>query len=122
MGRTIIVSNRLPVRVIQNENGNLVYKPSEGGLATGLGSVYKQGDIIWLGWPGIHFDSKEQENEASEKLKAENMKPVSLTEEEIELYYEGFSNETLWPTFHYFNQNALYKKSYWQAYEKENQK
>ncbi|MEM6358923.1 MAG: bifunctional alpha,alpha-trehalose-phosphate synthase (UDP-forming)/trehalose-phosphatase [Bacteroidota bacterium] len=122
MGRTIIVSNRLPVRVIQNENGNLVYKPSEGGLATGLGSVYKQGDNIWLGWPGIHFDSKEQENEASEKLKAENMKPVSLTEEEIELYYEGFSNETLWPTFHYFNQNALYKKSYWQAYEKVNQK
>ncbi|MEM1408495.1 MAG: bifunctional alpha,alpha-trehalose-phosphate synthase (UDP-forming)/trehalose-phosphatase [Bacteroidota bacterium] len=122
MGRTIIVSNRLPVRVIQNENGNLVYKPSEGGLATGLGSVYKQGDNIWIGWPGFHFDSKEQEKEASEELKAENMKPVSLTEEEIELYYEGFSNETLWPTFHYFNQNALHKKSYWQAYEKVNQK
>ena len=50
------------------------------------------------------------------------MKPVALTEEEIELYYEGFSNETLWPTFHYFNQNALYKKSYWQAYEEVNHK
>ncbi|MEM7110587.1 MAG: bifunctional alpha,alpha-trehalose-phosphate synthase (UDP-forming)/trehalose-phosphatase, partial [Bacteroidota bacterium] len=122
MGRTIIVSNRLPVRVIQSDDGELRYKPSEGGLATGLGSVYKQGDNIWVGWPGIHFHSAKQEKEATAKLKAENMKPVNLTEEEIELYYEGFSNETLWPTFHYFNQNALYKKSYWQAYEKVNHK
>ncbi|MEM6524283.1 MAG: bifunctional alpha,alpha-trehalose-phosphate synthase (UDP-forming)/trehalose-phosphatase [Bacteroidota bacterium] len=122
MGRTIIVSNRLPVKVIQQDNGELEYKASEGGLATGLGSVYKQGDNIWVGWPGIYFDSTDQEKEATEKLKTENMKPVSLTEEEIELYYEGFSNETLWPTFHYFNQNALYKKSYWQAYERVNHK
>ncbi len=122
MGRTIIVSNRLPVKVTHNDEGELVYKPSEGGLATGLGSIYKDGDNIWVGWPGVHFNSKKEEKEAADKLKAENMKPVSLTEEEIELYYEGFSNETLWPTFHYFNQNALYKKSYWQAYEKVNQK
>ncbi len=122
MGRTIIVSNRLPVKVTRDKKGGLRYKPSEGGLATGLGSIYKQGDNIWVGWPGIHFDNEKEEKEAAEKLKAENMKPVTLTENEIELYYEGFSNETLWPTFHYFAQYALYKKSYWQAYEKVNQK
>ena len=55
MGRTIIVSNRLPVRVQRNEEGELSYKPSEGGLATGLGSIYKQGDNIWIGWPGLYF-------------------------------------------------------------------
>ena len=77
MGRTIIVSNRLPVKVTQDEQGELEYKPSEGGLATGLGSVYKQGDNIWVGWPGIYFDSKKQEKEADDKLKTEKMKPVS---------------------------------------------
>ncbi|MDP4679149.1 MAG: bifunctional alpha,alpha-trehalose-phosphate synthase (UDP-forming)/trehalose-phosphatase, partial [Cyclobacteriaceae bacterium] len=60
--------------------------------------------------------------EAIKKLKKNNMSPVFLTEEEIELYYEGFSNETLWPNFHYFNQYAEYEETYFQAYKKVNQK
>jgi trehalose 6-phosphate synthase/phosphatase len=121
MGRTIIISNRLPVKISRSEDG-LNFRPSEGGLATGLGSIYKGGGNLWIGWPGIHFRDKEEEEFVTEELKKENMKPVDLTIEEIKLYYEGFSNETLWPTFHYFNQYALYKKSYWQAYEKVNHK
>lgn len=122
MSRTIIVSNRLPVKVLKDKDGELTYKPSEGGLATGLGSIYKKGNNLWVGWPGRYFKSKKNEKIAREALEEQNMRPVFLTEEEIKLYYEGFSNETLWPTFHYFNQNALYKKSYWKAYEKVNQK
>lgn len=122
MSRTIIVSNRLPVKVSHKKEGGLKYKSSEGGLATGLGSVYKKGDNLWVGWPGMYFDDDGEKEEAIAKLKSENMHPVSLTEEEIKLYYEGFSNETLWPTFHYFNQYALYKKSYWQEYERVNEK
>lgn len=122
MARTIIVSNRLPLKVIKEKNGELSYQPSEGGLATGLSSIYKEGNNLWVGWPGRYFDDKENEEQARQALEAQNMKPVFLSEEEIKLYYEGFSNETLWPTFHYFNQNAVYKKEYWKAYEQVNQK
>jgi len=122
MSRTIIVSNRLPVKVLKDDDGSLSYKPSEGGLATGLSSVYKQGDNLWVGWPGRYFTNKKKQKEVREELESRNMRPVFLTAEEIELYYEGFSNETLWPTFHYFNQSALYRKSYWKAYERVNQK
>ncbi|MEQ8926233.1 MAG: bifunctional alpha,alpha-trehalose-phosphate synthase (UDP-forming)/trehalose-phosphatase [Fulvivirga sp.] len=122
MSKTIIVSNRLPVKVLKNENGELLYKPSEGGLATGLGSIYKKGNNLWVGWPGRFFKNKDKKKEARAKLESQNMKPVFLTQEEITLYYEGFSNETLWPNFHYFNQYALYRKSYWDAYEKVNKK
>lgn len=122
MSKTIIVSNRLPVKVVKNDNGELIYQASEGGLATGLGSIYKKGNNLWIGWPGRFFKQKEKRLEAKQKLESQNMKPVFLTQEEITLYYEGFSNETLWPNFHYFNQYALYKKSYWEAYEKANQK
>ncbi len=117
MPRTIIVSNRLPVKVIENQNNELEFKPSEGGLATGLGSVYKQGDNLWIGWPGREFADKKIELQTTAALKAQNMWPVFLTEEEITLYYEGFSNEMLWPIFHYFNQYAVFKKSYWKSYE-----
>lgn len=121
MSKTIIVSNRLPVK-ISKEDEKLVYKPSEGGLATGLGSIYKQGDNVWVGWPGLSVDSEENKKDITENLAKENMHPVFLTAQEIEDYYEGFSNETLWPNFHYFNQYAVYNQQFWEAYCHVNQK
>ncbi|MGK7394084.1 MAG: bifunctional alpha,alpha-trehalose-phosphate synthase (UDP-forming)/trehalose-phosphatase [Candidatus Cyclobacteriaceae bacterium M3_2C_046] len=121
MSKTIIVSNRLPIK-IQQEASGLNYQPSEGGLATGLGSIYKEGDNIWIGWPGLYLDSPVTQDEVTQDLKKENMVPVFLTKNEIEDYYEGFSNETLWPTFHYFLQFAEYDERLWEAYLKVNKK
>ncbi len=121
MPKTIIVSNRLPVK-LKKEDGKYIYTPSEGGLATGLGSIYKEGGNIWLGWPGVAIEEEKDRQDAIKNLKKNNMSPVFLTEQEIEEYYEGFSNETLWPNFHYFNQYAEYEETYWQAYKKVNQK
>jgi|TARA_B110000091_G_scaffold85566_1_gene93970 trehalose 6-phosphate synthase/phosphatase len=120
MGKTIIISNRLPVK-IEQENNELVYKASEGGLATGLNSVFKQGNNLWVGWPGLAIE-KAQEEEVHAKLIEQHMKPVFLSSEEIEDFYEGFSNETLWPNFHYFNQYTVYKEELWLAYQRVNQK
>lgn len=121
MPKTIIVSNRLPVKIQNTENG-LEYQTSEGGLATGLGSIYKQGNNLWIGWPGLYVDSKETEQEITTHLQNNNMSPVFLTTQEIRDYYEGFSNETLWPTFHYFNNYAVHENELWEAYFKVNLK
>jgi trehalose 6-phosphate synthase/phosphatase len=121
MPKTIIVSNRLPIK-IKEEEGRLSYHSSEGGLATGLGSIYKQGDNIWVGWPGLALSTKEKKTEVATELKKQNMKPVFLSTQEIEDFYEGFSNETLWPNFHYFNQYTVYDEELFQAYKKVNKK
>lgn len=121
MSKTIIVSNRLPVRV-ENSDSGLEFITSEGGLATGLGSIYKQGNNLWVGWPGISGESEDQKSEINSGLKKNNMHGVFLTEYDIEAYYEGFSNETLWPNFHYFNQYTQYNEEHWQAYQDVNQK
>ena len=122
MPKTIIVSNRLPVKANKQEDGDLSFIPSEGGLATGLGSVYRQGGNIWIGWPGLFIDNDKQKSDVKNKLEKENMLPVYLTENEIRDFYEGFSNETLWPMFHYFAEYAVFDKDYWNAYEKVNKK
>ena len=96
MSKTIIVSNRLPVK-IEKSSGELIYKSSEGGLATGLGSVYREGNNLWIGWPGIVLDKTKDKAEVTRDLKAENMMPVFFSETEIEMFYEGFSNATIWP-------------------------
>lgn len=121
MGKTIIVSNRLPVRIERSES-EYTFKPSEGGLATGLGSIYKEGHNIWIGWPGASFKSKQVKAEITKGLAKESMQPVFLTAQEVEDYYLGFSNQTLWPSFHYFIQYIQYNEKNWEAYKKVNRK
>jgi len=120
MSKTIIVSNRLPIR-IEKEDGQKVYKTSEGGLATGLGSIYKEGKNIWIGWPGISLEH-EEEQEVEKELINRNMRPVFLTEDDVEDFYLGFSNQTLWPAFHYFIHHMRFVDEEWEAYYNANRK
>lgn len=122
MGKTIIVSNRLPIK-ISEDNGEYNYSSSEGGLATGLGSIYKDGDNIWVGWPGIEVSEPENQSAVIQGLKEMKLLPVFLSQEEINEYYEGFSNEILWPIFHYYASTYVnYKQSNWDFYYSVNQK
>lgn len=99
-----------------------MFESSEGGLATGLSSVYQQGQNLWIGWPGIYLKEDEEKQQVVRALDAENMRPVFLSDTEIREFYEGFSNETLWPVFHYFNQYAVYEQQFWETYVQVNQK
>jgi trehalose 6-phosphate synthase/phosphatase len=119
MGKTIIVSNRLPVKVLR-EDDTIYYMPSEGGLATGLGSIYKNGKNLWIGWPGKHIKNESTRLKITEELYSENMVPVFLSKKLIEEFYEGFSNDCIWPIFHYFLQYANFSHEYYHAYEKAN--
>lgn len=120
MSRTIIISNRLPVKITKNK-GKYSLKASEGGLATGLGDAYKNGNMLWVGWPGIDIPPEDQPL-ITEKLAKSNLVPVYLTQEEINLYYEGFSNEVLWPVFHYLVTYARFEQVYWDSYVSVNEK
>jgi trehalose 6-phosphate synthase/phosphatase len=121
MGKTIIISNRLPVKVTALHS-HFQFKQSEGGLATGLGSVYKDGNSIWLGWPGLSLQDELQKKELNKQLAETNLYPVYLTAEEISLYYEGFSNEIIWPVFHYMPTYARYENINWDYYYSVNKK
>jgi trehalose 6-phosphate synthase/phosphatase len=122
MPKTIIISNRLPVKLTKRD-GQYQFSPSEGGLATGLGSIYKQGDNLWVGWPGGEVADKPEQKNITAKLKDLSLVPVFLTQQEISEYYEGFSNEVLWPLFHYYASTySPQKQSNWDYYKQVNQK
>ena len=120
MSRTIIISNRLPVKITKNK-GKYSLQSSEGGLATGLGDAYKNGNMLWVGWPGIDIPLQDQP-QIKERLTKMNLVPVFLTQEEINLFYEGFSNEVLWPVFHYLVTYARFEQVYWDSYVSVNEK
>jgi trehalose 6-phosphate synthase/phosphatase len=112
----------LPVSV-SRQRGEYVFTPSAGGLATGLASVAKSLEMHWIGWPGMPANrlSDEDREQMRALLGKDRLHPVFLSRREIEQYYYGFSNKTIWPLFHYFELYALYKDFHWKAYVKVNQ-
>ena len=119
--RLIIVSNRLPVTV-NKKHGELFYYPSAGGLATGLNSLDNKMERVWIGWPGKAFKSEEERDLIEHDLEQSGLVSVFLSDKEIELFYEGFSNKVIWPHYHYFTQYTVYNNEYWEAYKAVNQK
>lgn len=122
MKKTIIVSNRLPLQVkIENESIEVI--PSVGGLATGLKSVHKESNGIWIGWSGLTKGeySDKLVAKAEEKIRAEQCEGIHLSEDQLEQYYYGFSNRSLWPLFHYFIDYTDFSKRAWKSYQEVNQ-
>jgi alpha,alpha-trehalose-phosphate synthase [UDP-forming] len=115
--KLVVVSNRLPIEVSQSEAGILSYGRSPGGLVAALDPVLKRSGGAWVGWPGaadFWFDPVEVDGVVSI--------PVALSQREVEDYYEGFSNATLWPLYHDVITPPEYHREWHEAYRAVNYK
>lgn len=119
----IIVSNRLPISVSKT-NGELVFSYSSGGLATALSRFYKdKQDSLWIGWPGICEEDTTayERRRIVKRLRQEGCYPIFLTRRQVRRYYDGYSNDTIWPLFHYFQTYIKNNTEYWKGYESVNE-
>jgi trehalose 6-phosphate synthase/phosphatase len=121
MAKTLIVSNRLPV-FLEKEQEVWKLQPSPGGVATGLRSLPLAQEQLWIGWPGVAADALSEADKAGvdKQLAAQHCLGVHLSKAQVERFYEGFCNKTIWPLFHYFTQYAAYDKTLWDAYQEAN--
>jgi trehalose 6-phosphate synthase len=113
----VIVSNRLPVDHVSGEGDDAVWRTSPGGLVAALEPVMRERDGVWIGWPGmpdVHFEPFEADGI--------DLIPVPLSAEEVEDYYEGFSNDTLWPLYHDVISPPSYHREWWEAYQRVNRR
>ncbi|WPO85367.1 trehalose-6-phosphate synthase [Herbiconiux sp. KACC 21604] len=113
----VVVSNRLPVDRISDGAGEPAFRTSPGGLVTALEPVMQQADGAWIGWTGQPDDHVEPfEHDGI------HLVPVVLSPEEVEEYYEGFSNDTLWPLYHDVIAPPAYHREWWESYVIVNQR
>ncbi|MEO7425934.1 MAG: bifunctional alpha,alpha-trehalose-phosphate synthase (UDP-forming)/trehalose-phosphatase [Fibrobacteria bacterium] len=125
MSKLIVVSNRLPFTVSESEE-EFSFTQSSGGLVSGLNGYVKERrerselDCVWVGWPGSEVSAHLHGQLKSTALKLHSAHPVMLTAAQVEPYYHGFSNKTIWPLFHYLPSYAVYDESHWEAYQKAN--
>lgn len=122
MVKNVIVSNRLPIQLSKLEN-SFDITSSSGGLATGVNSI-RDDNSVWIGWSGVKSEefTTKSNNCIKKILKEQNLIQVELSSIEIENYYYGLSNKSLWPLFHYFIDYSKFNDNHWDTYFKVNKK
>ena len=108
----VVVANRLPVDSRTLPDGATEWVTSPGGLVTAMESVMRTIDSgAWVGWAGAP-------GEAPEPFEADGMSlyPVRLDQQDIERYYEGYSNATLWPLYHDVIVDPEFHRGWWDSY------
>ena len=120
--KLVLVSNRIPI-TFTTEGGKLKGVPSSGGLVSALEPLLKDHGGIWVGSGGT--EDTPQIREILEQASGDSpykYAPLFLTEEEQSNYYEGFSNEIVWPLFHDLQSRCNFDPRYWEFYERVNRK
>ncbi|MCV7430435.1 alpha,alpha-trehalose-phosphate synthase (UDP-forming) [Mycolicibacterium bacteremicum] len=113
----VVVANRLPIDQVRLPDGTTTWKRSPGGLVTALEPILRKQSGAWIGWPGV--PDSDEEPIVQDDLK---LYPVRLSAEDVALYYEGFSNATLWPLYHDVIVKPQYHRHWWDRYVEVNRR
>ncbi|MCW3114154.1 MAG: trehalose 6-phosphatase, trehalose 6-phosphate synthase, partial [Segetibacter sp.] len=126
MSRLVIISNRLPFS-LDTSGGDVQVRQSSGGLVSALKGYFEQtgnaeSDFEEKIWVGSCDFSENDWNENKETLQGSDfsIEPIFMDKDLYSDYYNGFSNSTIWPLFHYFPSMTEYKKQHFEAYYKVN--
>ena len=114
MSRLIVVSNR--VNPPNGDGGESV-----GGLAMALAAALKEYSGIWFGWSGKTTETFTGELNF-EEAGGVTAATVDLEEIDLEEYYNGYANKTLWPLFHYRNDLAAFDRAFDKGYTRVNRR
>ena len=110
--RLVAYANRLPL-----SRGRQGWMPSAGGLVSALRPALEPRHGAWVGWDGGSGNLPRR----VEGLDIELL-PVSLSRREVEDYYHGFANRTLWPLLHGLIEQPVFERRWWAAYRDVNER
>ncbi|MGO1539942.1 MAG: bifunctional alpha,alpha-trehalose-phosphate synthase (UDP-forming)/trehalose-phosphatase [Leucobacter sp.] len=107
----VVVSNRLPVDRVTAPDGTVSWRTAPGGLVTAMEPVVRGLGCMWVGWPGSIDETLEPFS-----VDGTDLRPMSLSAVEFTEYYEGFSNDTIWPLYHDVISAPGYHREWWDRY------
>ena len=113
MSRLIVVSNRVTISTGEGA--------SQGGLALGLGAALRSCSGLWFGWSGETTDQFTGETKTVD-VDGVPVVTIDLEEQDVQEYYNGYANRTIWPLFHYRIDLTAYDRSFGQGYERVNRR
>ncbi|MFN0091030.1 MAG: trehalose-6-phosphate synthase [Acidimicrobiales bacterium] len=114
----MVVANRLPVQQVVGPDGGVQWRASPGGLVSAVEPVMAGEGGVWIGWTGAsgeppaHFAPPSDDD----TLARSALQAVALSEQEKQLYYDGFCNGTIWPLYHDAIERPEFHREWWQTY------
>jgi trehalose 6-phosphate synthase len=114
MSRLIIISNRVSAPKARGGGG-----VSQGGLAVALASALRESGGIWFGWSGQVADTFTGRI-AMQRVDGVTTATLDLEEQDVDEYYNGYANRSLWPLFHYRIDLAEFDRHFGSGYERVN--
>ena len=118
--KIFIISNRLPVTIERKSNGEFSTNQSTGGLVSGLEQFHRKKAAAWIGHSGIFVNEVGFEG-LRQQLRTFGFEAISVKKRVYSGYYNGMSNDAIWPLFHYFPAAMKLKREDWQCYVKVNE-
>ncbi|MET1755195.1 alpha,alpha-trehalose-phosphate synthase (UDP-forming) [Novosphingobium sp. RD2P27] len=115
MSRLIVVSNRVSVPQAMGAAG------AQGGLAVALSSALREHRGIWFGWSGKEIETFTGHLDMQRNCDVTTV-TIDLEPQDIDEYYNGYANRTLWPLFHYRIDLTEYDRSFDEGYERVNER
>ena len=112
MTRLIIISNRVST---PSPSG------AQGGLAVALQAALREYRGLWFGWSGETTDAFTGHINF-QRDGGVTTATIDLEEQDVEEYYNGYANRTLWPLFHYRIDLAEYERGYAGGYQRVNER
>lgn len=114
--RWILVSNRLPFSQ-DPQTGEL--RESSGGLVGAITGIHSPREKIWVGTAPADTSEEDWRKISSKQFK--KYIPVYVSKKSYDRYYNGFSNDVLWPLFHYESGYVNFQWEDWLAYKRVNE-
>jgi trehalose 6-phosphate synthase len=119
--RLIIVANRLPVHQAPSSGKRPRWQRSPGGLVSALGPFVEKTEGSWVGWPGTN-DGPESAGVKPFRHEGIDNQPVMLSQDDLDGFYFGFSNATLWPLYHDAIRTPVFRRRWWRTYVEVNRR
>lgn len=110
----VVVANRLPVS--RDEDGDR-WETSPGGLVSALVPILQEREGVWVGWTGVPGFAPDPFTHDGMRLHC-----VPLSPDEMDTYYFGFCNKTLWPLYHNAVRTPEYHRRWWHPYRQVNER
>jgi trehalose 6-phosphate synthase len=115
MSRLIVISNRVSAPRPNDPKG------AQGGLSVALAAALREYRGIWFGWSGNKVDEFTGHIDL-QRHGGVTTATIDLEAQDVEEYYNGYANRTLWPLFHYRIDLAEYDRSFAGGYERVNER
>ena len=113
--RLVVVSNRVAVPKARGAAG------AQGGLAGALNAALKKRKGLWFGWSGEDVEHQTGET-STQTTDGVTTVTLDLSKRDVDEYYNGYANSTLWPLFHYRLDLAEYERETGKGYERVNER